>query len=262
MRIISLNLRYAHSADMNNQGNREPRIVDFVKSFRPAVLGVQECEPFWRERLMATIGKLGYSPAQPEMLDEEGKSVFKNFIWYDSNGNELIEGGKIWLSETPDTPSKGFGSRFYISAGYAVIKNKITGECIAYVNTHLDVNKSDTRIKELEVLKERITKLSDKGYSVFVTGDFNDEENTDVYRAMTDALLDARKTAKISTETNTYNYCNSEGIIVPKEKYRRIDFCFYNGDETGAVVEKFDVVDRWADGYMSDHNALVIDVGL
>ena len=33
MRIISLNLRYAHSADMNNQGNREPRIVDFVNSF-------------------------------------------------------------------------------------------------------------------------------------------------------------------------------------------------------------------------------------
>ena len=135
MRIISLNLRYAHSADMNNQGMREPRIVDFVKSFKPDMLGVQECEPFWRQRLLETIGKFGYTPVQPEVLDEEGKSVFKNYIWYDAENNELIDSGRIWLSETPDVPSKGFGTRFYISAGYAVVKNKTTNETATYENT-------------------------------------------------------------------------------------------------------------------------------
>ena len=260
MRIISLNLRYAHSADMNNQGAREPRIVDFVKRYRPAVMGVQECEPFWRERLLATIGELGYVPAQSEIFGDDEKSAFKNFIWYDSQSNELIEGGKIWLSETPNVPSKGFGSRFYISAGYAVVKNKVTGECLAYVNTHLDAFKPLVRIDEICVLKAKIKELESKGYSVFVTGDFNDDQDSDVYRAMTEELLDARATAKISTEMNTYNFCNSEGTIVPSEKYRRLDYCFYNGRNTGASVDKFDVVDRWTNGYMSDHNALVIDV--
>ena len=242
---------------MNNQGNREPRIVDFVKSFRPDFFGTQECEVFWRERLDATIGELGYVRAQPI---HENPMACKNFIWYDAQKNELVDSGVIWLSETPEVDSKGFGSRFFISATFAVIKSRETGKCIAHVNTHLDVFKLETRMSEIEVLKRKIKELEDKGYAVFVTGDFNDDENSDVYRAMTEELLDARKTAEISTEMNTYNYCNSEGITVPKEKYRRIDFCFHNGDRVGVSVEKFDVVDRWVGGYMSDHNAMVIDV--
>ena len=257
MRIVSLNLRYAHSADMHNQGHREPRIVDFVKSFRPDSFGTQECEVFWRERLDATVSELGYVRAQSI---HENPMACKNNIWYDAQRNQLVDSGVIWLSETPEVASKGFGSRFFISAAYAVLKSMETGRCVAHVNTHLDVFKPETRMRELDVLKAKITELEDKGYAVLVTGDFNDEEDSDVYRAMTDELLDARKTAKTTTEMNTYNYCNSEGVIIPKEKYRRIDFCFHNGNKTGVSVERFDVVDRWTDGYMSDHNALIVDV--
>lgn len=260
MRIVSLNLRYAHTADMNNQGVREPRIVNFVKSFRPDVIGVQECEPFWRERLIATIGQFRYVSAQSAVLVEDGISAFKNFIWYNSQNNELIDEGKIWLSETPDVPSQSFGSKSYISAGYAVLKNKTTGECVAYVNTHLHAFNQHRRIAELNVLKTKIKELDSKGYSVFIMGDFNDDENSDVYRSMTEELLDARKTAKVSTEMNTFNSYESEGVIINDDEYLRIDYCFYNGNKTGDTINKFDVVDRWGDGYMSDHNALVIDI--
>ena len=259
MRIISLNLRYAHDPEMNNQAKREPRIVQFVKDHRPDMLGVQECEKFWRERLVATIGALGYVPAQPEAFGEDGKYAFKNFIWYNAENNELLDSGRIWLSETPDVPSKGFGSRFYISAGYAVVKNKQTGECAAYVNTHLDVEKLERRMNEIKVIKQKIKELEDKGYSVFVTGDFNDDQDSDVYRSMRESLLDARETAELSTDMNTFNFCNSENVVIAKEKYRRLDYCFHNGDKTGAEIKSFDVVDRWNGGYMSDHNALIID---
>ncbi len=259
MRIVSLNLRYAHNADMNNQGIREPRIVQFVKDFAPDVMGVQECEKFWRDRLVSTIGELGYIPAQEEAFGADDAYAFKNFIWYNSKKNDLVESGRIWLSETPDAPSRGFGSRFYISAGYAVVKSKESGECIAYINTHLDVEKLERRMNEIGVIKSKIKELESAGYAVFITGDFNDDQDSDVYRAMAEQLLDARFTAKVSTEKNTYNFCNSENLIVPDEKYRRLDYCFYNGDKSKAEIERFDVVDRWAGGYMSDHNAVIID---
>ena len=260
MRLVSLNLRFAYNAEMNNQGIREPRVLEFVKSYRPAFMGVQECEKFWRERLVATIGELGYKPVQSEYVGEDGKYAFKNYIWYDSNAVELIDGGAMWLSETPSVPSRGFESRFYISAGYAVMKIKATGECVAYINTHLDVHGEETRKSEIGVIKAKIKELSEKGYPVFVTGDFNDYEGSEVYLGMTDGMLDARKTAKISTEKNTFNGYSEEGVELDEASFKRIDFCFY--DAEGATVNEFKVVDKCAGGYISDHNALVIDVSL
>ena len=262
MRIVSLNLRYAHSADMNNQGVREPRIIDFVGAVRPDSMGVQECEKFWLDRLYERLGALGYAPAQSEAYSEGGRYAFKNYIWYDKAKWELVESGRMWLSETPEVPSRAFGSRFYISAGWAVLKNKQTGKLAAHVNTHIDVTSSEIRLKEIEIIKGKIRELEEKGYPVFVTGDFNSEEGSDEYLSMTEELLDARHTAADSTELNTFNGYSVEGAVIPAEKYKRIDFCFYNGSVSGATVDSFKVVDRWQDGYMSDHNAVVVDVKL
>ena len=260
MRIISLNLRYAHSADMNTQGIREPRIADFIKSFRPNSFGVQECEKFWYDRLTATIGALGYVPAHPETYSENGSYAFKNFIWYDPDKSELVESERLWLSDTPHVPSRGFGSRFYISAGYAVIKDKHTGECIAHVNTHLNVDSQDIRLAEVKVLKTKIAELADKGYPVFVTGDFNSGPASLVYAEMTKNLADARYVASVSTELKTYTGYAEENVDIPKENYLTADYCFQSNK--GVRTDKFDVVDKWGGGYLSDHNALIVDVTL
>ena len=260
MRLVSLNLRFAYNAEMNNQGIREPRVLELVKSYRPAFMGVQECEKFWHERLVATIGNLGYIPAQPEAVGEDGKYAFKNYIWYDSEAVELIDSGAMWLSETPDVPSRGFGSRFYISSGYAVMKIKATGECVAYINTHLDVHGEETRKSEIGVIKAKVKELSDKGYPVFVTGDFNDYEGSAVYLGMTEELHDARKTAKKSSDKDTFNGYSAEGVVFPEENWKRIDFCFYN--DKVKSIDEFRVVEQCQGGYISDHNALVIDATL
>ena len=260
MRIVSLNLRYAHSAEMNNQGVREPRIVDFVDTVRPDSLGVQECEKFWLDRLAEKLGALGYAPAQPEAYSEGGRYAFKNYIWYDTAKWELAEGGSMWLSGTPDVPSRDFGSRFFISAGWAVLECRETGKCVAHINTHLDVSSSEIRLKEIEILKGKADQLSQKGYPVFITGDFNSEENSDEYARMSEGLLDARYTAASSTQLNTFNGYSVEGTVIPKDKYKRIDYCFYNGNDSGATVDSFEVIDRWKDAYMSDHNAVIADV--
>lgn len=267
VRIMSLNLRCALSATENNQQIREPRIVSFVESTMPNSIGVQECEHFWYVRLADTIGKLGYVPVQTEIyagnVPVNPRYAFKNYIWYNSNTTKLIDSGRMWLSETPDQPSQGFGATNYISAGWAILQDRETGAKYVHVNTHLYVgtDKEEIRRKELDLLFEKITSLESQGYQVFLTGDFNSQMNSSIYTQATNKLLDARKIAKETTNLLTFNGYAKEGVELDPGTYRCMDYCFYTKN-INVCIEKFDVVEKWNGGYLSDHNALVIDVTL
>ena len=268
VRIMSLNLRYANTQFQNNQKLREPRIKEFVKDMRPTSIGVQECEPFWRQRLVVSLGALGYVPVQ-EAVMVGSSSAFKNFIWYNPEKTTLIDSGTMWLSETPDKPSTGFGAIHYISAGWAIFEDKETGAQYAHVNTHLTAgfnNLSEEQVreiqkKELGVLLGKVEELENKGYKVFVTGDFNSDMTTDIYKNATAKLLDSRKTAENTTTLFTFNGYSEENVDIPTSTYKCIDYCYYTEDRD-IYIEKFNVFDKYDGGYMSDHNALLTDVVL
>ncbi len=272
MRITSLNLRFAFSAEEHSQAIREPRIYEFINDTLPNSVGVQECEWFWYDRLNKSIGELGYASAQDPAYDHssnpesihtrEGSNYcFKNYIYYNTQSTRLIESGKIWLSETPYVPSKGFGSRFYISAAWALFEIKSTGEKYVHLNTHLNVDKSAIRKAEIDVLLAKAKEFEAQGYRVFITGDFNDDMMSESYSKMAAEYTDAKAVAKIAPALDyTYNNYWADNIEPNPEKRRLIDFCFFKGEGVG--IEKFDIVDKWGGGYMSDHNALVVDVQL
>ena len=113
MKIMSFNLRFAHNADHNQQKEREPRVAAFIRQQQPASVGFQETEPFWRERLDEVL--TGYQRVQPQMMT-------KNYIYFNPAQLKVINHGVIWLSETPDVPSRGFGSKYFISATWAIFE--------------------------------------------------------------------------------------------------------------------------------------------
>ena len=80
----------------------------------------------------------------------------------------------------------------WISAGWAILENKATGAQYVHINTHLFVGDAAIRTKEYEVLSTKIKEFTDKGYKVFVTGDFNTSTASDIYKGLTTNLLDAR----------------------------------------------------------------------
>ena len=268
-RIISLNLRYAKNATENNQSIRAPRIYSMVKSAKPDSIGVQECEQYWRQQLEINLGAIGYECAQEEAITASNDYAFKNFIWYNTATTKLVDSGRIWLSETPNTPSKGFGSRYYISAAWALLENKNTGAQYVHFNLHLDADtfKSDPdkemelRLSELSVLMEKIKPFKENGYDIFITGDFNSNMSSKAYSLMTEKFLDARKKAPETTNLYTYNGYRNETDILDPKNYTCIDFCFYK-QSVNVVMKKFNVIDKYGGGYMSDHNALIIDFTL
>ena len=249
--VVSLNLRTATSASSNNQGLREPRIVNFLSEKLPDSVGFQECTVFWRTRLDTVLEPIGYERAQPI---HNNPQAMKNYIWYRKDTVKLCDSGYFWLSETPDFASQGFGSEYYISAAWAILENRETGVRYVHINTHLDAYHEDIRIRELEVLMQHVRQYSEQGLCVFLTGDFNSTPNSPIYETVTKEMTDTRKIAVSTSSKHTYNaYSNDESAVYESKK--TIDYCFCFGDVS---VESFEVFEKSGGGYLSDHNALLI----
>ena len=243
--VVSLNVLTASNAQKNQQAEREPRIADFVATYQPYSLGVQECEIFWRMRLDTVL--TGYARAQ------EVTSVTKNYIYYRTDKLKVVDSGVFWLSETPEQSSKGFGSSFYISCCWAIFESLENGSRYVHMNTHLDVNSEEIREKELTVLLPKMEEFINEGYAVVLTGDFNSLENSVIYSTVITAGVQSSRYLTINTTSmGTFNDLKD---VTPYEG--PIDYCFVN-DEIN--VCKYSIIDKYSGGFMSDHNALYVEM--
>ena len=123
------------------------------------------------------------------------------------------------------------------------------------MNCHLDAFLEDARKCEIAVLLERARELAKK-YPVIITGDFNSRETSIIYETIMGCgfLSDFRNGLPSPEITHTFNGYLSEDEE-PQKRYV-IDFGFVN-DKLSPI--SYNVIDKWAGGYMSDHNALVFD---
>lgn len=244
MKIVSFNLKCAQHADDNMQKEREPRIVAFLQQQRPASVGFQETEPFWRERLDAAL--TGYVRAQPQLMT-------KNYIYYDPRQVSLVNHGVIWLSETPDLPSQGHGSRFFISATWAILECIESGSRYVHINTHLDAFNEPIREKEIAMVMDLADRFRAQDLPVVMTGDFNSKEDSIIYKYVMDhGYLDAKYQTEDTTTMGTFN-----GFGKYEPPYHGpIDYFFINPGKWD--VERYTVTVYWEGEFMTDHNVLCL----
>ncbi|KAL8753689.1 MAG: hypothetical protein Q9184_005343, partial [Pyrenodesmia sp. 2 TL-2023] len=124
---------------------------------------------------------------------------------------DLLHFENIWLSPTPDRPSKGWdaGSERIFTAG--VFRSKTTGQRLIACCTHLDNVGSESRRKSVDVILQTIARLrrewssfdaalfdyegssranatpeiqQNAGSAVFLAGDFNSLPHQEAYLAM------------------------------------------------------------------------------
>ncbi|KAL8853644.1 MAG: hypothetical protein Q9221_001455 [Calogaya cf. arnoldii] len=111
---------------------------------------------------------------------------------------DLLHFQNIWLSPTPDRPSKGWdaASERVLTAG--VFRSKLTGQRIIACCTHLDNAGSESRKKSVGLIVETIKNLrrewsahgsfghddsgtTEHGPAVFPAGDFNSQPGQEAY---------------------------------------------------------------------------------
>ncbi|KAI4238376.1 MAG: hypothetical protein L6R40_005738 [Gallowayella cf. fulva] len=114
---------------------------------------------------------------------------------------DLLHFENLWLSPTPDVPSKGWdaGSERVLTAG--VFRSKLTRQIIIASCTHLDNAGSESRKKSVGIILQTIESLRREwhahgsyGYeisavgeqepAVFLAGDFNSQPDQEAYLAL------------------------------------------------------------------------------
>jgi endonuclease/exonuclease/phosphatase family metal-dependent hydrolase len=243
---MSFNLRMENPEDGANYFfNRTDKILNVIASESPDVIGFQEVTDAIRAWLYDNLA--GYTlQGCGRKKDCSGEAMM---IAYRKNVFSLLSLDNVWLSDTPRVPGSRYGgdqSGCPRMATIALLKHTSSPEPFRFINTHLDHEGKNARLKAANQL---IGMIRDWQESFVMTGDFNAKPDTEEIHLITDALSDRGVVDCTRNLGDTYH-----GFGLPdKSKWMKIDYIFTDGE----CVESYAVTDAHADGvYYSDHNAV------
>ncbi len=254
--LVSYNMRGPFDKSPNEfYGDRAPRIIEMIKKYDMDVIGTQELIPDTRDALLQKLPDYDCVGVSREDGKNEGEACY---IIYKKDRFEVVDSDTFWLSETPNVP----GSRSWNTCCTRIctmirLKDKKTNKEFVHVNTHLDHESEEARIKGIQLIVSEIKRRYTDFVPLVLTGDFNTYVDTPTYKATEELLHDAMKISAVPhagpfrTFTNWIweaNESTTEGA--------RIDFIFVND---GFGVEEIVTCNDTFPGntYSSDHYPVV-----
>lgn len=209
LKVMSFNIKVDATDDTttpNGWGTRKHAILSMIAEHAPLLIGVQEANytnqwSYLKEALKDKYNGIGVN----RDTGQEGGTGEVMGIFYDKNQLELHNSGTFWLSESPDTPSLGWGASYKRSATWTIFSHKETGARFCYINTHLDHQVAAAQENGMKLLVERFGEINPDGYAQILSGDFNITANKVVY--ITDTMKNTRTSAPAASTDNytTYN---------------------------------------------------------
>lgn len=218
-------------------------------------------------------------------------------IIYPVQQYELLHFENLWLSPTPDRPSKGWdaGSERILTVG--VFEHKLTGQKLLACCTHLDNAGSKSRRKSVDIILSTIRRVQEEwsahdvsfigpnplaadaqqDLAVFLAGDFNSFPDQEAYLAMqnSDLMCDVRDYVEPRNRYGDLITFTGFGPDQSKDEQGRIDFIWLGPKNKVSSRHKTVQDPRWTVGgyavlsnvfedgvYSSDHRAVVGDVTL
>lgn len=172
---------------------RKPLLRRILRAEQPTLLGVQEALADQVEFVADSLGEhYGWVGRGRNAAGADERCA----VFYDSRRLHLTGWRQQALSSTPETPgSRSWGNlvrRIVVSAEFT---DAATGARLLAFNTHLDFLSWRSRLESVTYILDlvRSARASEPGAAIVVTGDFNADEGSAVYRRLTTdgALLDS-----------------------------------------------------------------------
>ena len=235
LKVMSYNIRYGVAKDGTNSWQfRAPATISMLEAQQPDVFGVQEAYDFQ----IAFIEEYCRNFKSVGVGRENGKKKGEHMsIFWNKNTVSCIKWGTFWLSETPETPSKGWDAHCIRTATWALMKDKKTGKKFYFVNTHLDHKGQEAQKNGLKLIIDRIGSINPEGYPMVLTGDFNIKPDNTALVGLEARMKSARDIAVKTDRSNTFN-----GWSVKKTDMI-IDYIYVSGfsecPEYKTVTEKY-----------------------
>lgn len=237
LKVISFNIRYNSWYDRESPNRWELRrdaVVRMVREEQPAALGLQEALIDQLQYLDSCLPQYRRIGVGRDDGMEAGEFMA---IYYDTARLELLSDSTRWLSLTPEVPSKYEGAGCFRTVTVARFRDRRSGRCFDYFNTHLDHVSNDARVRGAQVIGDIVANRL-RGMPAIVGGDMNCTADSSEYSPFgffrRAALQGARTLTDSTSHAITYNaFGQNEGAVIDHFFVRDIKvlrFRTLNGD--------------------------------
>lgn len=225
--VASYNVRYFNDGDAqrgNGWARRSPWLCSLVEFMDFDIFGAQEVMHNQLGDLLSMMPQYAYIGVGRVDGKQEGEY---SPIFYKRDRFELLDSGTFWLSETPEKPSVGWDAALSRICTWGHFLDRQTQRRFWFFNLHMDHVGVQARHNGGELVMKRIQSMCSPEEAVMLTGDFNVDQNSDVYRVFTASgmLRDSYEiAAKRYAPNGTFN-----DFSTTNKTDSRIDHVFVSG---------------------------------
>ncbi len=247
--IATFNIRYDNPKDgVNAWPQRREWVRALLDYHEIDIVGIQEAlahqADFLSEGRFALVGA----------GRDDGKRAGEfAAVLYDRTRFKARNAGTFWLSETPDTPSRGWDADLNRVCSWAHLDDKASpGRDFFVFNTHFDHKGTVARERSAELILSRIKSIAGNK-PFFLIGDFNSTPDTAPIRRLASSLRDAR----VVSETKPYGPAGTfHGFSAARSLDAPIDYIF-TGSQT-RILKYAALSENWNGRFPSDHLPVVV----
>ena len=256
LKVLSFNIRYNNPNDGENSWpNRSEHVKNFLWSESPDIIGFQEVLHNEVLELDHALFNYNFSERQYTRIGvgrEDGKTKGEySPIYFRSNRFQLISSKTVWLSQTPDKPSKGWDAACERIATFALLFDDELKDTLLVVNAHWDHLGVVARQESAKLILKEIEGFTSIQNIIFM-GDLNCAPEDPALKKIRAEFSDAG--IGISSKVGTFN--NFERAANPKAP--RIDYVFYKLEKLGFHSYKVGNTDV-NEPLLSDHFPIVVE---
>jgi endonuclease/exonuclease/phosphatase family metal-dependent hydrolase len=256
--VGSYNIRLKLSDDSVN-GNvwtkRCQVMCDQLNFMSPDIFGAQEV---LHTQLLDMLARLdGYNYIGVARDDGKTQGEYAA-IFYKTDRLRLLDYGNFWLNETPDRPGLGWDAACIriCTWGKFASQTATDDEAFYFFNLHMDHVGVVARREAAKLIVSKVREIA-QGAPVIVTGDFNVDQNDEIYNIFTQSALlkDSYLASRIRfAENGTFNSFDTDLYTDS-----RIDHIFVspsiNVDAYGILTNSYWTPDNDSSELMKGHDA-------
>jgi len=254
VKCMTYNIRLDVAADGENDwAHRKDFFTSQIRFYEPEMLGLQEVTPGQQADITKALDEYSCIGTGRDGIGKGESSC----IYYKKDRFILKLTNTFWLSQTPDTISKGWDAAYNRICTYGLFKDKKTKMTFWVFNTLLDHIGEQARTNGIQLILSKMRAVNTKNYPVIFMGDFNSEPNSDRIKALKNEMSDCRDISeeKPFGPSGTFNsFKHNEPVT------KLIDYIFI-ADNPKMKVRKYAVLSD-ADNlkYPSDHLPVYVEM--